>query len=79
MGEGEEEEEVGLSYLMKEEIQVKFVNSAPAVTRSCLRGQAQRMAQRADVGGCQWSTKGGFDREWWLSAVTMALANWSLL
>lgn len=27
LGEGEEEEEVGLSYLMKEEIQVKFVNS----------------------------------------------------
>lgn len=28
LGEGEEEEEVGLSYLMKEEIQVKFVNAA---------------------------------------------------
>lgn len=41
LGEGEEEEEVGLSYLMKEEIQVKFVNSAKC-----------RKQRKAPVGFC---------------------------
>lgn len=38
MGEGEEEEEVGLSYLMKEEIQVKFVNcQIQEIKKNCLQ------------------------------------------
>lgn len=63
LGEGEEEEEVGLSYLMKEEIQVRFVNPA--------KGRKRR---EAPVGFCGYGEQSWYSSQ---SREVLVAVNWS--